>query len=145
MDTSKEYIKMCEQAQEIQKPSGLMFSEGSFVFNKSANNGNGHIFVNYKHQPYEDQADWELIYRRGKYASFNIWLPRQDQLQKLIAEYKHWSIYDLFCHFKDFYRKENWELILFLSSFEKLWLSFVMKNKFNKIYNMKKEIWIENK
>lgn len=35
--------------------------EGDFVLNTSANEGDGFVFTNYNHQPYDDQADWKLL------------------------------------------------------------------------------------
>lgn len=34
--------------------------EGDFILNASANNRKGHVFANYRYQPYDDRADWRL-------------------------------------------------------------------------------------
>jgi len=56
-----------------------------------------------------------------------IWLPRQDQLQEILeGEY-----YFYFNRFHNFC-SQNYAKYL---SFEQLWLAFVMKEKYNKIWN----------
>jgi len=54
MDTSKEYIEMCQKATEIQEL--CPFQEGDFILNTSTiSPPEGHLFVNYKFQPYPDK------------------------------------------------------------------------------------------
>jgi len=57
MDESKEYIDMCAMAKDIQ--NNWNPDRGDFIFNKSAND-NGHLFVNYLYQPYNDRPEWRL-------------------------------------------------------------------------------------
>ena len=136
MDTSETYIKMCEKATEIQKV--CPFSEGDFIFNKSAYPV-GRLFVNYAHQPYEDRIDWELIYKPDEYKRFNIWLPRQDQLQEMIGEK---SMGGLIHRFHQWYHshlsvvtiKEN-ETYFFMMSMEQLWLALAMFELYKKSWN----------
>jgi len=125
MDTSKEYIKMCEKAKEIQKIGKI--SKG-----------------------------WSGIFRIGEYIYFGvwgghngvedvaeriIWLPRQDQLQEMVD-------YDLTNRCVEFYCFVSGRVPLTneiinagqlhkFTSMEQLWLAFVMKEKYNKIWNGK--------
>jgi len=67
-----------------------------------------------------------------------IWLPRQDQLQEMVAPKE--DVQHLLLHFYNrvgalFNEKDKpW---LQFKSFEQLWLAFVMKEKYNKIWNGK--------
>ena len=71
-----------------------------------------------------------------------IWLPRQDQLQRMV-QFSGGLLNQLW-HFKDFcFARDNgynFEYILSLNSMEQLWLAFVMKEKYNKFWNNEK--WV---
>ncbi len=113
MDTTPEYIKMCEKAEEIQslklKPIYMMQSETNLL--------------------YEDNDIWYIFVLDKSKKSWlikKIWLPRQDQLQEMVIgidnEYHLLTSFYNFCsHFTH-------------RSFEKLWFSFVMKEKYNKVW-----------
>ena len=106
MDDSKQYIEMCEKAEEIQ--ALCEFNDGEFF----AVDGQfaGHKFEWVK----QDKEIW-------------IWLPRQDQLQEMVEG----------THIEKFgrvYRAvENMELYP-SGSMEQLWLAFVMREKWQKIW-----------
>lgn len=113
MDISETYIKMCEKAEEIQnqKPDG---SQGEFVFCEG--------------EVYQEMDDCPL-------TPF-IWLPRQDQLQEMVSfrgfiDWEHWlgHIYGW-----NYGNKPNGHLHIF-ETWEQLWLAFVMKEKYNKVWN----------
>jgi len=133
MDTSKEYIKMCEKAREIQE---LWFREnGNFVFWKATNS----IKI------ITDTFNTDDL-------KIFIWLPRQDQLQDMVIEkwkkgikegnsYRGYPIsfiedFNQFirCQIAQKYNCVNW-------SMEQLWLAFVMENLYNKTWNG--EGWIK--
>jgi len=67
----------------------------------------------------------------------SIWLPRQDQLQEMVTDkgYFRFSLIELFYRFC-----MNTLNILRFTSMEQLWLAFVMKTKYNKIWDG--EDWI---
>ena len=139
MDTSKKYIEMCEKAKEIQKR--CPFREGDYIFNKSANNGNGFLFVNYRYQPYIDKSRWEELYKREEYKEFNIWLPRQDQLQEIYGSIS--KGYGLTWVFAEWLRDENTTKYIVEQKFntqEQLWLIFIMWEKYDKCWNGKE--WV---
>jgi hypothetical protein len=127
MDTSKEYILMCEKAVEIQEVKDF-FNEGDFVVNP----------LSFK------KTSSVISYSRAK-IDINqnmIWLPRQDQLQGMVE----YCPLDLIQKFKNFcWRshegiKLDYEAVSKMSM-EQLWLAFVMKEKYNKTWNGKE--WIQ--
>lgn len=107
MDTSETYIKMCERAEEIQEMS--------------------HAIVNDETDYYHFRGTLEDLPTKG------IWLPRQDQLQEMvnIKTVEQFSESNLFAG-DGFYPPmiigDNW-------SMEQFWLSFVMKERWNKTWN----------
>ena len=124
MDTSETYIKMCEKAEEIQR---------------------GH-----KPELYDLRAVWIPKQQRtppdgtamlGEYKvyeidEFGIWLPRQDQLQEMV-DWKGFDIsidwHSLPCKF--YWAKDPLETQgVNGDSMEQLWLAFVMKEKYNKVW-----------
>ncbi len=128
MDTSLEYIKMCEQAGEIQ-----------------ANYPGKHYHL---HCPdnagYLVDTEYSLLYRH-KLGDSTIWLPRQDQLQEMVLGF--WGYKDgqerittwkvVTRRFLEFqvnlgndYCRKNWN-----ASMEQLWLAFVMKENHNKVWD----------
>jgi len=156
MDTSKEYIKMCEKAEEIQKLwwTGSLFGNDGDGLKASGNNGDYFL----------DNAYGISIKGIGSGTYCRepkpIWLPKQDQLQEMIEG--DWitiqvSFYDFIftyannlCakHFNEgitsihdfvdgntFYERCKKIVYKKWNSFEKAWLAFVMKEKYNKIWN----------
>jgi len=128
MDTSKEYIDMCEKAYEIQNLKKYSFSNGDyynegFLFYIDVNNINN--------------GDVNTF---GTEKGENIWLPRQDQLQELISK----DICRLVNGFESYTSNLDSEKNGFAdeyNTYEKLWLAFVMKEKYNKIWNRFKQKW----
>ncbi len=125
MDTSKAYIKMCEKAEEIQNKWEP--TKGDFIW------GGYGILI------------W-LWNTDDKY----IWLPRQDQLQGMLMtndnDYPYKNIWKLQKGFESCLDKDHWQTrdintVLAMDSYERLWLAFVMKEKYNKIWNG--EDWIK--
>ena len=114
MDTSESYIKMCEQAKEIQ------------------------AICNYNRYDYFGVRNSKHTFRwdiNNKPRDEYIWLPRQDQLQEMAEPI---SKDELIRRFFEWYH--HW----FMSqdaptachtSMEQLWLAFVMKEKYNKIWS----------
>ncbi len=149
MDTSKKYIKMCEEAEEI-----VIYGENNFerlrplfVFDKllervslviwlpqkmreRLNCKNGEVIVSV-----EQNRDKGVYIEEGK-MGIVIWLPRQDQLQEMLwqglDEYEHWiqKLYDFIL-----------DLPFEPMSMEQLWLAFIMKEKYNKIWD--KDKWLK--
>lgn len=139
MDTSKEYIKMCQKATEIQEL--CPFKEGDFIFNLLANRGCGHLFVNHQHQPKEDDAKWELIYLKKDNRKFNIWLPRQDQLQEMLDKKRPVNEVNYFVYNTTLFRSKHPFEFAMCESLDQVWLSIVMWVNYSKIYNYFKQQW----
>ena len=148
MDLSKEYIKMCEAAIEIQKshkPEG-----GDFIFITKGSYVLGAYEIDSEYHPgevatIEYQNNPEL--KNGEYCDF-IYLPRQDQLQEMLKdEYKVGNLIENFYHYvfggeteivglTNKIKKRNLESF---DTLEQLWLAFVMDLKFDKHWNG--EVW----
>lgn len=117
MDTSKEYIKMCEKAVEIQEQSTPI---QDWDYNTDGEN----VYLGYK-TVIVTGIDYE--------TECLIWLPRQDQLQGMVK-----LSTCCFDALGDVYykMKKNWKYYGFkFNSMEQLWLALVMKEKFKKIWD----------
>ena len=131
MDTSIEYIKMCEKAEEIQELweadegdycTGSSFGEKAndvSVLKNSWYCGSSTLFM-------EDFGGDIIPFY--DYKDNIVWLPRQDQLQKILLsiDSDFWYLSSIFqewvdSEFINLYYKNNF------TSFEQLWLAFVMK------------------
>ncbi len=120
MDTSKRYIQMCKEAEEIQKIKDEGFRDL-------------HDFAVFRRlDDRDDTYDWETI-----------WLPRQDQLQNMVREE-----YQVKEDGQSTYKGEQKLLMAFniwvqespyaqglTDTLEQLWLGFVMEKKYNKMFN----------
>ena len=126
MDTSKEYIKMCEKAEEIHKR--WCPNVGDFVYR-----GKEYLKIKDACCVVTDILDSRI--------EKCTWLPRQDQLQDIVFEDKifDWQSWvDLFEQFRVSPIKTEEEAC---SSMEQLWLAFVMKEKYNKAWSG--EEWVK--
>ena len=141
MDTSEKYIKMCEKAQEIQDLRKLDNGEGS---------------------PYLKEGDYfckltstnvELFKNKTSYILIDIvWLPRQDQLQDIVINKTNnfgsnnlssqLLLNNIVGFSKELYCSRKKEMF---STLEQLWLAFVMKTIYNKIWNEETQNWKEIK
>ena len=117
MDSSKEYILMCEKAIEIQE----LWKCDTGDFNYSP--GHDIVFI----------ADIRTRWRSRKQK--NVWLPRQDQLQDIIPglPLNHVLRISKFVDNLD----DGSGTILKWDSMEQLWLALIMYNKFSKRWNGK--------
>ena len=112
MDTSETYIKMCEKAENILP----------------------HINI--------EPEDFMMNGSRGSMGA-SIWLPRQDQLQEMVPHNEK-NNFDWMCQLSklEAFTVENYdhgqrypEYIWNFSTWEQLWLAYVMKEKYNKVWN----------
>lgn len=150
MDTSKEYILMCEKAVEIQELWSKM--DGDFCHFKDDEDygtGTGILF-----DGSVCTSGWHNYHDYWYIPNGSIWLLRQDQLQEILwkteregiekstdAEVQgyYWDLMLEVFECLEFYDAECYDYD-HLKSMEQLWLAFVMKEKFNKIWNG--ENWI---
>ena len=126
MDTSKQYILMCEKAKEIQE------------LHTNNNLEAGNVYVSKYYFDYKvlnDNDIAEVYYDDGyncgdRNYRYYCWLPRQDQLQDILKD-THWTVYGYFEQITKFMSDSgsmDW-------SWEQVWLGFAMKEKYNKIWN----------
>ena len=113
MDTSKTYIKMSEKAEEDDLNRRYNWEMGDYWWDGYQ------IHINPK-------ADFPHLSSTA--APRPIWLPRQDQLQEMVGGNLHYLIIDFF----DWVRHENSVLY---TSMEQLWLAFVMKALYSKVWD----------
>ena len=118
MDTTKENIKMCEEASKVQDEHFEKQSVGDWFAFSLRSGKNGKPFVKTSNEyPYD--------------PNYYTWLPRQDDLQEMVK--KDGAIVDWgFYHFANdgigYYLE-------YFNSMEQLWLAFVMKEKHSKTWN----------
>ena len=126
------YIKMCEKAGEIQEQRRDKFQNGDRIYNPVEVEA-------YKIYIHCEQCWLEgNVSRNGK----RVWLPHQSQLQEMALDYKYRlgdsQILGLLSEFIDFAKNEWWRLSeqqCGKASINQLWLAFVMKDKYSKIWN----------
>ena len=155
MDYSREYISMCENAFEIQN---LAFQSKDilpiFVYDKTINRICIHFWCPEtlcndlslpKSDPYlsvsiEHANDGNICHISDitvPYGGSAIWLPRQDQLQNMLSY--TCPVYAL-CEEISQFAKDN-EVIFDTASMEQVWLSYVMKEKHNKVWVGNEKKW----
>ena len=130
MDTTKKNILMCEKAEEIQKiwkprVGDLAWRGTKYLPTKDAC---GYL------------TDVDVFDTQGYKARGSVWLPRQDQLQEMVNE---GSVEFLTRRFNKFALDEchimsgscHLNGFAVFETLEQLWLAFVMKEKYNKIWN----------
>ena len=137
MDTSKEYILMCEKFPELQ-PHDLEFENGDYIVYKGkwGTYFNSHFYL-------EGTYDEGLI----NYDLNPFRLHTQDQLQEMMEDKytikEMLLVFDCFV-FPSFDKqllskkdkiKNSQYVAQFTLSMEQLWLAFVMKEKHNKTWN----------
>ncbi len=160
MDTSKEYIKMCEKAEEIQKLWEPKF--GDFItpaiqcLRRKTTPRYIQVVIAYgpkdifrKKSPIVIRAGNPNQTRDTKYKNDKLWLPRQDQLQKMIKLIDYGlndciKILDDGSYAIGSYDGDGcFEGYVYGNTMEQLWLAFVMKEKYDKVWDGKE--WIKEK
>lgn len=125
MDTSETFIKMCDCPEiqgVIEKSETLWLDPHNYWVNASD-------VINWRPLSSED-------FSRGL-----IWLPRQDQLQEIYND-GNFGLQTLCCFIYDFVTSEYGSRFTIISgSMNQLWLAFVMKELFQKIWDG--ENWIK--
>jgi hypothetical protein len=130
MDTSEQYIKQCEKAEKIQKSWIPAWGDWDYS------------------PPNPDRPEHGILglcsvlgsNYFGHPLAHNIWLPTQDRLQEMVGHLLGWSfMLDYFEQWRIAHREE----IPPETTPEQLWLAFVMKEKFGKVWDG--ETWVESK
>jgi hypothetical protein len=135
MDTSEKYIKMCEKAQEIQDLK-TTWDDKDF-FGISNNNIKGKLKVS----DFKGNTGFLTTMK-----SLEIWLPRQDQLQEIHPIDLVMGILGNSWSDEMGFDKEDERLEKYLSLFktnEQVHLAFIMKEKYNKIWNEEQQDWVQ--
>jgi len=141
MKENKIYIDMCREAKEIQELAKV--EEGSWFFCECKDmqyypHGYGLNFIGNDNDA--DNGNKELID-----SPTDIWLPTQEQLQDIMIDTFKYDIYLLMNKFCEFslnpyainqslgFKSNMWAVGAF-ERMNQLWLAFVMKEKFGKIW-----------
>jgi hypothetical protein len=119
MDRSSNYIKMCESIEAIQGQWQPEF--GDFYVSMS-------LGLTSPCQPITSDLEKKLSYLKTIKA---VWLPRQDQLQEMVIE-NYAMPWDLAIAFSNTLMGENASYFEKFDSMEKLWLTFIMLEKFKR-------------
>lgn len=131
MDKSEQYIKQCDcpEIQDDKKQSGLV--HGDYFYSPT-------------------YREWDIVYDKNKCYKFaiindTIWLPTQSQLQEMVDRLDLYALTICFVHgspsmvvnkYDSSEAQESKRLYqLYRDSMEQLWLAFVMKEKFNKVWS----------
>ena len=163
MDTSQKYIKMCERAEEIQKIYQQVLNRNRRRY--TCFNSSGYCFYRHHDTIIEeariDLKGWVVARVKQEYTfeiQFHciddvlnwkdslkecIWLPRQDQLQKIIFINEIEELCIDFNNWCGWFTQRKREYAKLFTSMEQLWLAYVMFVKSNKIWNSEKEEWIK--
>ena len=143
MDISETYIKMCEKAEEIQKLADDCWDEFSIGCWYSSNHVRckGHFedwHMAYKYCPV-CAKELEITPLYSVCLRFqgddNIWLPRQDQLQEMVDIDDWITALSRFAIFAFGGKRVINGIPHSVFTMEQLWLAFVMKEKYNKVWN----------
>ena len=129
MDLSSKYIKMCAKAQEIQESWKPAVGDFLWLGEKYICDPEACRVLNIDPLKFD---------KRGK-----VWLPRQDQLQGLLYPKPDNPVSlhaycSLLVEFLERFREK-----INPTSYEQLWLAFVMWDRYNKIWDEKREEWVE--
>ena len=119
MDKSSPYIKMCESADLIQKRWQPEF--GDFFVSMS-------LGLTSQCEPITSDLEKKASYLKTIKA---VWIPRQDQVQEIIIEHYPTS-WDLAIAFSNGLIGENASYFEKFDSMEKLWLAFIMLEKYKR-------------
>lgn len=144
MDTSKEYIEMCEKAEEIQTKYFDGYDPGDYFFTPAESESGVNIMTGSKGA----KIHYTILY--------NIWIPRQDQLQELYISKQNYINKHIRLMLNNFeiFLKIQYNLIDFapdgtanikFKTLEQYWLAFVMDYVFDKIWNIEVQNWIKRR
>jgi hypothetical protein len=122
MDISSKYIRMCEGIEEIQARWQPEF--GDFYVSMS-------LGLTSPCQPIVSELEKEVSYLKTIKA---VWIPRQDQLQEMVIE-DYAMPWDLAIAFSNVLMGERSSYFEKFDSMEKLWLAFVMLEKYRRKWN----------
>lgn len=123
MDLTVKYLKMCNKATELQKLRGEGLWENGDYYSCTTRNG-----------PFT--SCWTDV-EDEPYSIFKpYWLPKQDQLQDIAKGHVTGNWMSLHEEFSSFWKMSvHHRDLLNEFSYEKMWLAFVMKTRYDKHWN----------
>ena len=136
---TENFIKQCEKADEIQKL--CYYKKGDWFYTKKHRNDvtNGLYIIS---------GDWDLCYANSNREdnwltrAKGVWLPTQEQLQEMLNAYSNYERINRFYEFVHLdtseYGWNKWCEFVNDSSMNELWLCYVMKKLYNKIWTGEK-------
>lgn len=134
---------MCEKAEKIQKEWKMQ--NGDFYYNTKGLIQKVRIFGTSDDGDYRNRQIYTCNGGNKEYYGL-IWLPRQDQLQKMILDLV--KIDGLSSSpiipigkFITYYKKRG--ISMKKTTFEQFWLMFVMKEKYSKQWSENKQEWVK--
>ena len=148
MDATNRYAMMCQQAEEIQslwRPKQCDFIinftdlEEGLSFCRSAES-----VIQVVNMYYDEQDGDNYLQECEDLKEQALWLPRQDQLQKIIepdnANVHAVMIKVMETRYHDSSKKALVSAPELFYSMEQLWLAYIMREKYNKVWN--EEEWV---
>lgn len=162
MDTTPEYIKMCEKAEEIQKmwepiggdwyladyhgATGFSKEQEQQIWGDKPETWERIQILSYKPSGTKDLyistvgENSTIVSVKDLFKRRTVWLPRQDQLQEIWREGEAGlAVGEVKLLIEWMYQNKSY--VFDFDTHEQLWLAFVMKEKFNKVWN--REEWIK--
>jgi len=146
MDTSKKYIEMCERAGEIQK--NHVYTTGDWAYDVTYK-GVG-VFTQYaKILPeHSGVVAFNYVQKLDESCIDGVsWLPRQDQLQEMVNGNEVTPAYSS-TTFRLYHAPAVTPTAITytdkpqFTTMEQLWLAFVMKERYSKVWSTTKEEWV---
>lgn len=126
MDLTERYIKMSVGAKELQKEKFLVIGDYMWL-------GGKYLQIS--------EACRVVTSLLHVCESGEIWLPQQDQLQKLVWRKNVQHTLLNFYNEVGFMNTKEYKYWLQFTTMEQLWLAFVMFENYNKIWDDKKSKW----
>ncbi len=130
MDTSELFVKMCEQAHELQlkwEPQ-----DGDFAYTKGDEEYSEGVSIIWNgRMPLGGFHNWDDHW----YLPACHWLPRQDQLQAMIGNTRVWQLEEIYQFYNNFRLKDGSPIFRVTITWEQLWLALIMLKKFGKVWN----------
>lgn len=146
MDISVEYIKMCFESREIKDRWNKFSDNNSFGAEQEFNMVCPECGC-IEEAKYCGECGTKLIetpsfiYVEKCYDfGIDVWIPRQDELQKMVVD-----LLDDAPVFNLGKLRLNFEYYSKFDTMEKLWLAFVMKEKFQQTWDFEKNEWVAPK
>ena len=149
MDATNRYAMMCQKAEEIQNL--WIPKQCDFIINQEDLEEGvrfcrpAESLVQVVNMYYEEQDSEQYLQEYEDLKEQALWLPRQDQLQK-ISEPDITRVYSIMSkvmenQYHDYSKNASVTASELFYSMEQLWLAYIMKEKFHKVWN--EEDWVK--